>query len=109
MHHTDTDRALRQAATQQRQFYPGEDSRLGRGLEIALNEGVSLVVHLDGISQASVRSASDPEVIYTVEGTRCDCQDFPRAPGGRCKHRFAVALTRMAQASLCLQDHQEGT
>jgi hypothetical protein len=91
---------LRWAATVYRQFYAGEEGRLGRGLEIALNEGVTFHGH-----QARVRSSSDPEVAYQVQETHCDCPDFGRAPGGRCKHRWAVFLTRVAAARLALADH----
>ena len=37
----------------------------------------------------------DPEVTYAVNGG-CDCPDAARAPEGRCKHRYAVALMRAA-------------
>lgn len=98
------DRALRQAATTYRQFYPGEESRLGRGLEIALNRCVELA-WLNGRFVAEVHSASDPEVVYNVDGTQCDCPD-KSAPGARCKHRYAVALIRIAQALHDLRDHE---
>ena len=99
------DRLLRQAATMLRTYYPGEDSRLGRGLELALNNAVRLG-WAHGEPTAQVDSSTDREVYYTIKDTHCDCPD-QSAPGGRCKHRFAVALMRMALALADMQDHQE--
>lgn len=94
--HTDStvqfDTALRTLAAQARTRYAGEAARLDRGLVIALNGHVTL--HADGT--ASVTSAKDAEVVYHVEGGVCDCPDFERAPGGRCKHRWSVCLTKKA-------------
>lgn len=98
------DRLLRQAATTYRQYYPGEDSRLGRGLEMALNRCVELA-WFNGRIIAEVHSASDPEVVYKVAGTQCDCPD-KSAPGGRCKHRYAVAIASLAQALYDLRDDE---
>ena len=92
--------ALRQAALYALQHYPGEQGRIGKGLTIALNEGVKQGA---AFGNALVHSESDPEVIYQISGRHCDCPD-QAAPGGRCKHRFAVYLVRLAQASLAMQD-----
>jgi hypothetical protein len=86
------DTALRQAAAQARTRYAGEAARIDRALVIALNGGVTL--HEGGT--ASVQSCSDTEVVYAVADGVCDCPDFPRAPAGRCKHRFAVCLVQEA-------------
>lgn len=85
------DTALRTLAAAARTRYAGEAARLDRGLCLALNGHVTL--HADGT--ASVRSGSDAEVVYTVNG-HCDCPDASRAPEGRCKHRWAKCLVKRA-------------
>jgi hypothetical protein len=85
------DTALRGLAERARTRYAGEAARIERGLVIALNGGVTL--HVDGT--ARVQSASDPEVVYTVNG-HCDCPDASRALGARCKHRWAACLVKRA-------------
>jgi hypothetical protein len=90
------DTTLRQLAAQATTRYAGEKARIDRALVIALNHGVT--VHADGT--ADVQSASDPEVVYHVAHGTCDCPDFERAPGGRCKHRFAVCLVKKATAQI---------
>lgn len=86
------DHALRTLAAQARTRYAGEAARIDRGLCLALNGHVTL--HEGGT--ASVTSASDAEVVYTVNG-HCDCPDASRAPEGRCKHRWATCLVKRAQ------------
>lgn len=90
------DTALRQAACQARTRYAGEAKRIGKGLVIALNGGVTIATN----GTATVQSASDPEVVYHVSTDVCDCPDFERAPDGRCKHRYAVCLVKRAQKAL---------
>jgi hypothetical protein len=86
----DTDlRALAATATTR---YPGEQARIARGLLLALNGHVALLP--DGT--ATVRSGKDAEVQYEVRQGHCDCQDFARAPDGRCKHRWSVAFLKKA-------------
>lgn len=85
------DEALTTLAAQARTRYAGEHARIDRGLVLALNGAVTL--HADGT--ASVRSASDAEIVYHVNG-HCDCPDAPRAPEGRCKHRWAKCLVKRA-------------
>lgn len=89
------DNALRAAAARACTRYAGEAARIERGLVLALNGAVTL--HADGT--ASVQSASDTEIVYTVNG-HCDCPDAARAPEGRCKHRWAKVLVKKAQAAL---------
>lgn len=96
------DRALRQAALYVTQHYPGEQVRIGRGLEIALNDGVQFGMTIPD-PDAWVRGSQ--ETLYEIRGTHCDCPD-EKAPGLRCKHRWAVALTRIAQALHDLADAQ---
>jgi len=86
----DTDlRALAEKATTR---YPGEQARIERGLLLALNGHVELLP--DGT--ATVRSGKDAEVVYRVTRHSCDCADVVRAPDGRCKHRWSVALVKKA-------------
>lgn len=85
------DTILRTLAVQALSRYAGESARIERGLLIALNGGVTL--HTDGT--ALVRSQSDAEVVYHVNG-HCDCPDATRATEGRCKHRWAKQLVKRA-------------
>jgi hypothetical protein len=73
----------------------GRAAAQARGLLIALNDGVTFDAH--GV--AYVQSASDPEVQYQVHG-QCDCPDAPRAPEGRCKHRWSKAMVVHAREAL---------
>ena len=82
--------------------YPDEQPTILRGFTIALNGGV--IPATDGVSQ--VRSDSRPGEYYHCNGA-CTCRAFQRAPGGRCKHRFAVALANKARQTL--QDALQGT
>lgn len=86
------DAALRTLAGQARTRYAGEHARIDRALVIALNGGVTLTP--DG--SAAVQSSANAEVTYHVHQGVCDCPDFPRAPEGRCKHRYAACLVRKA-------------
>lgn len=86
------DAALRCAASRATAKYAGEAPRIDRGLVIALNDGVTLCAE----GMALVQSASDAEIVYRVNG-RCQCRDSARAPEGRCKHRWAVALHKAAK------------
>ena len=74
--------------------YPAEATRIGR----AGNLVRSGMVHLQGDGTATVEGSCDG-TIYTVNGA-CTCKDveFNDVPGGRCKHRFAVALAKRVDA-----------
>lgn len=85
------DATLRTLAARATERYAGEAARIDRGLCLALSGHVAL--HADGT--ASVRSAKDAEVVYEVNG-HCDCPDASRAPGGRCKHRWARCFAQKA-------------
>jgi hypothetical protein len=86
------DTALRAAAALARTRYPGEAARIDRGLTLALNGHVTF--DADGTCQ--VRSEKDAEVQYRVTGG-CDCRDAStRAPGARCKHRWAKCVVKKA-------------
>jgi hypothetical protein len=89
---TQFDTDLRALAERAKTRYPGEEARIERGLLLALNDHVEL--RPDGT--ATVRSGKDAEVVYHVAGHLCECPDFARAPDGRCKHRFSVALVTKA-------------
>lgn len=92
------DTALKQAAACAREKYAGEDRRIDKGLLIALNNRV----RYEPEHGTQVQSDSDPEVWYLVADGRCDCADWRNAPGGRCKHRYAVFMWRVAHAALAL-------
>jgi hypothetical protein len=47
-----------------------------------------------------VGSCTDPTKVYHLEGTACDCADFPRAPGGWCKHRVAAGIQKRVREQL---------
>jgi len=53
-----------------------------------------------------VRSASDPEVVYTITAEGCDCPDAQKAPVGRSKHYWAVILTATAQQSQAYREKE---
>lgn len=90
------DTALKQAAACAKERYPGEHGRIDRGLVLALNDAVT--IHPD--MSASVQSGTDREVVYTVRPHICDCQDYRNAPDGRCKHRYSVLFTLIANEAL---------
>ena len=75
--------------------YPDEQATILRGFTIALNGGV--IPATDGVSK--VRSDSRPGEYYHCNGA-CTCRAFSRAPGGRCKHRYSVALANKAHTLL---------
>jgi len=87
------DQALMAAATRAKAKYPNERSRIDRGILIAGTGGVDLLP--SGI--ARIASQSHPGEYYEVNG-RCTCPDVPKAPEGRCKHRWAKALYKAALA-----------
>ena len=73
--------------------YPLERLRIEKGLLLCLDEAVEL--RIDG--SALVHSATEPDTAYTVRHGRCECPDArSKAPAGRCKHLYAVALLRKA-------------
>jgi hypothetical protein len=85
------DATLRALAAQVATRYAGEQGRLDRGLVLALNDHVT--IHPDGT--AHIQSGTDAEVVYRLNG-HCDCYDSKRAPEGRCKHRWAACLVKLA-------------
>ena len=52
-----------------------------------------------------VGSTSDPAKVYHLQGTSCDCADFPRAPQSWCKHRIAAGIHRRVHEVLAAQEH----
>lgn len=87
---TTWDAALHMAYDAAMAAYPNEDDHIRRGVYIAQQRNT---VELNGHT-ARVLS-SDGQTWYECNGT-CTCKD-QNAPGDRCKHRFAVALTRKAE------------
>jgi hypothetical protein len=85
-------------------------ARADRGLCLALNGHVTL----EGGAVAHVTSERDPEVVYQVTRTGCDCYDARRRaeqmpdarPGVRgCKHYYAAVLVAMAHVNLVLKGY----
>lgn len=89
------DHALRAAANRYTATYPTHETRIQRGLEIALSGGVLL--QADGV--AIVASQTYPGEAYHVNG-RCGCPDEPKAPKGYCKHRYAKSIYKAALADV---------
>jgi len=81
--------------------YPTEAAAIGRGLAIALADGV--VLFSDG--HANVKSDTVVDLWYTVNGT-CTCKSFQFSPGGRCKHRWAKALVKHAHTNSLPTRHE---
>jgi hypothetical protein len=67
-------------------------SRIDRAVELVLAGHVELCE--DG--SARVRSQTDGVTSYLVVNGTCECEDFPRAPDGLCKHRLAPRIARRA-------------
>jgi SWIM zinc finger len=87
--------ALCQALAIGLEKYPTETARLLRGFYVALDDKVTLGA--DGTH--TVESDVHGKAAYRV-GKTCTCQDYQygQAPDGRCKHRWAAALVKKAQA-----------
>jgi hypothetical protein len=86
--------------------YPDDTDRLLSGFRLALDGLVELHVGEAHI----VRSRTEHGTVYAVSKT-CTCPDYAsgRAPGGRCKHRWGVAMARKAQALLAESAHSTAT
>jgi hypothetical protein len=90
----DFDDLLRAATQCAMTKYPDETRRILRGLEIARSGGVT--IEPDGTTL--IRSDSKPGTRYQLTQAGCPCIDAGhQAPEGRCKHRWARALTRKAR------------
>ena len=72
--------------------YPEERKTILRGFECALDGAVTL--RDTGIHH--VKSASFPGEYYLTTLCACSCRAVAKSPGGRCKHRYAVALVVLA-------------
>lgn len=87
------DANLQAAANRAAKTYPDECARIRRGLAIAESGGVELLA--DGT--ALVQSQTHEGMHYILNG-HCSCPDYARAPGNRCKHRWAKSLHKAALA-----------
>lgn len=83
--------AVAMSATTARQALPQSHSRIEAATQLVLAGHVE--INLD--RTAAVRSASQPDVTYTVDGS-CPCQDFPCAPERTCKHTMARGMVLRA-------------
>jgi hypothetical protein len=55
---------------------------------------------------ALVGSCTDPTVAYHVKGGTCDCHDYARAPGNKCKHIIGVMMVIRLQQVLAAETPQ---
>lgn len=77
--------------------YPDERPTILRGFTLALYGAVTL--EKNGLHH--VASVSHPGEYYHTTLCACACRAVSKSPGGRCKHRYAVALmVRATQESL---------
>jgi hypothetical protein len=83
------------------QALPQCSSRIARAVVLVRAGAVELLP--DGT--ARVTSQRDGQTIYHTVSDQCDCQDFPQAPEGYCKHRLASRIARHAIA--LLQQHAQ--
>ena len=80
--------AVNTVASNARANLPESASRIAKAAQLVLNYDVELLP--DGT--AEVASQSNGETLYRVVNGSCNCPDFPRAPGGQCKHKLARGL-----------------
>lgn len=80
------------ATTAKAKLPPACGSRIDRAVELVLAGHVELCE--DG--SARVRSQTTGETSYLVVNGTCECEDFPQAPEGLCKHRVAHRIARRA-------------
>ncbi len=71
------------------QRYPHDTGRIQRAAELVRQGHVRLI---PDEKLAEVKSSTG-RFSYLVSG-QCQCKDFQRAPGGKCKHRYGVSLLR---------------
>lgn len=72
---------------------PECNGRVDSAVKLVLAGDVELLA--DGT--ARVASQSNGTTTYHIVNGHCDCQDFPKAPHGFCKHRLSAAIARRAQ------------
>jgi hypothetical protein len=90
------DKALGAMRTRALVAYPLERVRIERGFQLALTGKVELLP--DGT--ALVQSQAESDTRYAV-ACACVCRDSTfNAPHGRCKHKWAKALSMKAQQAL---------
>jgi len=78
------------------------NGRLEGAVKLVLAHDITLLD--DG--SIEVGSCTDPLKTYRLEGTTCTCQDFPRAPGGWCRHRIAAGIDKRVRERLAAQAPQ---
>lgn len=93
--------ALDEAQTRAQRTFPAESKRIARGMQIVRDGGVTFNPLQ---RKAYVRSQSSRRT-YTVSRETCECVDHSRAPGGRCKHWWAMMLYRKALQILSTSYH----
>ena len=75
------------------------NGRLEGAVKLVLAHDVTLCE--DGTIE--VGSCTDPLKTYRLVGQTCECQDFPRAPEGWCRHRIAAGIDKRVREVLAQQ------
>jgi hypothetical protein len=86
--------AVDEIAEKARVTLPACNGRVDSAVKIVLAGDVELLA--DG--KARVASQANGTTQYVVCNGTCECQDFPKAPSGWCKHRIAAGIVKRAQA-----------
>ena len=84
--------AVAEIADKAKAKLPECTGRIDSALKIVLAGDVELLQE----GGARVASRSDCRMVYHLANGRCDCKDYPRAPGQICAHRLAYGIARRA-------------
>jgi hypothetical protein len=79
-------------AQRAKETLPECHGRVDAAVKIVLSGDVELL----GGGKARIASQSNGTTTYTVCNGSCECQDFPHAPSGWCKHRIAAGIQTRA-------------
>jgi hypothetical protein len=94
---------LAQVAARAKERLPECNGRVEKATALVLNGDIEYHPE-DG--SALVNSCTDPTQVYHVKGGTCDCKDFSRAPGHRCKHIIGVMMVIRVQQVLAAEAPQ---
>ena len=86
--------AVAEIADKAKAKLPECTGRIDSALKIVLAGDVELLQE----GGARVASRSDGRMVYHLANGRCDCKDYPRAPGQLCAHRLAYGIAKRATA-----------
>jgi hypothetical protein len=88
---------LAEMAEKARATLPECNGRVDSAVKIVLAGDID---YTGGSGSAVVHSCSDPQRVYHIQGTHCDCLDYAAAPRHYCKHRLPLALLIRVHAVL---------